>query len=215
MQSWSWPDGPQCIAEVFLAQGWAKNIDRIDLNDLSTALSLWNNCTIFDIQPNTLKKLREVRNSFFAHNSKLEVSDDKLKTIFMVLGVLFRDGDLTEFVDEDHCLQELDKIKQKNGWGFGDVLGKLDIQSDKLDDVIVYIRNQAQKENVSFLNRYNGTKRLLLVLCMIISLITLYVFRHQAQHRTDQWTKPTQRKFIFLSRFIPLLLIGYIHIEKS
>ena len=202
MQSWTWPDGPECIAEVFLAQGWAKNTAKVDLNDLSTALSLWNNCTIYDIQLNTLKKLREVRNSFFAHNSKLEVSDDKLTTIFMVLGVLFRDGDLTDFIDENKSLQDLENIKQKKDKRFNDLLTKIDIQSDKLDEVILYIRKQGEEKKDTIRSRYSGTIQVLAVL-FIIFLLTLFILnwvgvRRQSQHGTDPGTNFTHRKSTYL-----------------
>ena len=154
MHSWTWSDGPEFIAEVFLVQGWAKDVAKVNIEDLSTALGLWDNCTEYDIQINTLKKLREVRN-FVAHNPKSEVSDDKLKTYFMVFGVLFHDADLKDFMDKNKCLQDLDEIKHKKDNRLDTLLSKVENMSDECVEVLRYSRRKSKIFYVSQNNYSN------------------------------------------------------------
>ena len=196
MQSWSWPNGPEFIAEVFLVQGWAKDVAKVNLDDLSTALGLWNNCTVYNIQPNTSKKLREVRNAYVAHNPKSEVSDDKLTKIFMVLGVLFRDADLKNFIDENKCLQELDEIKQKKDDRFDDLLAKVDSLSGDLDKVLDYIRETVRKEMTTSIGRHKRTIMIAFLLAFLTLLLTgLYVLRLNIQNETHPEPKRIHRKY--------------------
>ena len=108
MNSWMWNTDSMSLATVFVTPGWAS---KIDYQDLSTVLSLWDNCKEYNISPNVIKKLREIRNSYFAHNSKIDVSDDKLTNIFNILGVLFHEKDLINYVNVTKCLRKLQKIK--------------------------------------------------------------------------------------------------------
>ena len=145
MQSWVWPVRPECIAEVFLVRGWAKNVAQIDFNDLATALSLWNNCTEYNIQQNTIDKLRETRNSLFAHNVRVDVSDVKLTTTFNVLNALFHDNDLRNSIDVHKCLKELEDIQEKSYVEiymyhkefFDNLERKMKTQTDKLNQAIL------------------------------------------------------------------------------
>jgi hypothetical protein len=68
MESWSWPIDVQNISKVFLPITW-KN-DTIHLKDISTALSIWRNCSEFPRSIVTdIKPIKELRNNF-AHKHK-------------------------------------------------------------------------------------------------------------------------------------------------
>ena len=65
MQSWEWPTNHKTIATLFLTPGWVKDASEIDFKDLSTVLSLWDNCREYGISSNTVKKLREFLKRLF------------------------------------------------------------------------------------------------------------------------------------------------------
>ena len=187
MHSWTWSDGPEFIAEVFLVQGWAKDVAKVNIEDLSTALGLCDNCTEYGIQLNTLKKLREVRN-FVAHNPKSEVSDDKLKTYFMVFGVLFHDADLKDFVDKNKCLQDLDEIKHKKDNRLDTLLSKVENMSDELGEVVRYTRRKSKKGKTESFMFHRITIALFIGLLMYM----MYA-RYETQHEHQRNNRKYQR----------------------
>ena len=89
IKSWKWPETPLWIVPIFLNTIYVKKVEEINLNDLATVLSIWDNCKEYRISQHILNKLRKNRNKCFAHNPKLRVSDSKVKNICCVLNTLF------------------------------------------------------------------------------------------------------------------------------
>ena len=89
IKSWKWPEKSEWIFPIFLNNINVKKVEEIDLNDLATALSIWDNCNEYRISQNLIRKLRKNRNKYLAHNSGLKVSDSKLKNVCCVLNTLF------------------------------------------------------------------------------------------------------------------------------
>ena len=138
MNSRSWCTNYKSIANLFLTPGWIKDSHDMDLKDLSTVLSLWDNCSEYDISPNLIKKLRELRNGYFAHNPSMEVSDSKITSVFNVLGVLFHETDVKSFITPDKCKQELDTIKMKN-----------EIDMNMIRTFVKQFQNETKDENLA------------------------------------------------------------------
>lgn len=113
-ESWKWEEGYRNIAPVFVGHVYSHDVTKIKFNDLSTALSVMDNCNEFNISQTLIHKLRDVRNEQFAHNTLMEVSDQRFSKVFNILGVLFRDPSLNNYIDSDKCLDKLEYIKNND-----------------------------------------------------------------------------------------------------
>lgn len=110
----SWISDYKSIANLFLRPGWIKPKSPVDLRDLATALSLWDNCSRYSISLNVIKKLRDLRNTYVAHNTNMEISDDKMTVIFNVLRALFHETDLKTFIKINKCNNDLQRISERS-----------------------------------------------------------------------------------------------------
>ena len=109
-ESWKWPQDYRTLATLFLINVYRKKVSNINFADLSTALSLWVNCSEFLIGKNIIQKLRDMRNSH-AHPSRMEVEEWELTQNFYVFSTLLHEGALSGFIDRDKALRELDMIR--------------------------------------------------------------------------------------------------------
>lgn len=109
-----------------------KKANEINFKDLSTALSLWEHCREYSVPFNLIMKLRKSRNRYFAHNFDLSVNQTKLKNIFCVLNTLFHTQAVSDYVDRNGCLHELDYIETKKHYEtiLLQKVGELDSKAD-------------------------------------------------------------------------------------
>ena len=99
LRSSDWPLNHVSISYVFVHSGWIKDPPEIDISDIGTQLCIWDNCKEFNISKNVSKKVREVRNKYFAHNSAAEITDQRLTIIFNVFYTLSHETDITSNID--------------------------------------------------------------------------------------------------------------------
>ena len=133
-ESWNWPQDYRTITTLFLTSGYVKTVPDLNFGDLSTALSLWENCNEFLIAPNIIQRLRGMRNSH-AHPTKMEVEDSELTQNFLVFSTLLHQGALSRFIERDKSLRELDMIRVSTEVDMGTVKQVLREVSDTIEAV--------------------------------------------------------------------------------
>ena len=124
MKSWEWPVDHKTVATLFLTPGWVKDASDIDFKDMSTVMSLWDNCGEYCIPSNIIKKICENRNTLFAHNSAMQVSNYKATHIF----------DLNSFIDVKTCTEKLQLIQSEKV-----------IHPDKVKYLLTHIQSDIKK----------------------------------------------------------------------
>ncbi|XP_060554950.1 uncharacterized protein LOC132715874, partial [Ruditapes philippinarum] len=107
MMSWNWPTSYESIAPYFLPQSRSCQ----NFQDISTSCHIWSNCkNMFNIGDHVLKNVRECRNTYYAHNPTLTVTDLDKSKVFNALEDLFKD--VMGHIDAQNCLSELDRIEK-------------------------------------------------------------------------------------------------------
>ena len=133
-ESWNWPQDYRTITTLFLTGGHVKTVPYLNFADLSTALSLWENCSEFLIAPNIIQRLRGMRNSH-AHPTKMEVEESELTQNFLVFSTLLHERALSGFIDRQKSLRELDMIRESTEVDIGTVKQVLREVSDTIEAV--------------------------------------------------------------------------------
>ena len=140
-KSWEWPKKHLWIVPIFLNTNSVKEIEDIDLKDLATVLSIWDNCNEYSISQKVIQKLRRTRNKYLAHNSKVRVSDSKMINVYCVLNTmyynLYVDKQIPDSVKKyiNDWKLELDAIKTRKLYEELN-LEKLDIIDDKVSTIL-------------------------------------------------------------------------------
>ena len=166
--SWSWPDDFKAVAPLFARQGWqSKPAASLNLGDLSNSLCILENCVEFSIAQNIIDKLRELRNGYFAHPQKMEVTDQKLESSFKVISTLFHENDLKNVVNTYECFTELENIRTATeiSWvtvkqTLKDIQENINSQADANEEIITSIaeaRNDLETQNENLKTTPAGT----------------------------------------------------------
>ena len=137
-ESWKWPQDCRTITALFLKSGYVKTVSDLNFADLSTALSLWENCNEFLIGDNIIQKLRDMRNSH-AHPAKMEVEDSELTQNFLVFSTLLHERALSRFIDRDKSLRELEMIRESTDVDMGTVKQVLRVVCDTIEIVLMAV----------------------------------------------------------------------------
>ena len=107
MTSWEWPANPANIVQVFIQPGFSTT--RINLQDLSTSLSILRRCArVPDNTMTVADTLREFRNAI-VHAGTLKVDDSTKNDIFENIRNLLSDNDVKPSIA--NFLFVMEKIK--------------------------------------------------------------------------------------------------------
>ena len=139
LKSWKWPEEPLWIVPIFLNNNHVKDISEIDLTDLTTALCIWDNCKVYRISQNVINKLRKNRNKYFGHNSKVKVTDIKMKNVCCVINTMFaelcRDSSVPEHIKNEiyEGQRELCEIEARKSYE--------ELVLEKIEDILSHTKN--------------------------------------------------------------------------
>ncbi|XP_045191833.2 uncharacterized protein LOC123548551 [Mercenaria mercenaria] len=110
-ESWKWQHAYENIAEVYLPGNWQNG--SLNFKDISTACFIWENCAEeFNLRPFIIKKIRQFRNEYFAHNSSLKASATEKAKVFDVLKDLLKDPDVKGKINFQECMAGITKIEE-------------------------------------------------------------------------------------------------------
>ena len=169
---------------MFVNYGNVRDKTNIKLNDIATALSIWDNCKEFNLsQADIISELRKLRNEYFGHTTTMEVPDHKYLKLYNISCVLFQDPDVQDTIDRDACLQGIDSIKADDL--LVQSLRKLDAKlahmqmsvNVKFDDILNEIREKRHASDK--LERHNFRRNTCSVYLYALAVIVIaLVFSH-------------------------------------
>ncbi|XP_060560037.1 uncharacterized protein LOC132720068 [Ruditapes philippinarum] len=170
MKSWSWPIDVQNISEVFLPISWKNN--AIHLKDISTALSIWTNCSEFplsivlDINP-----IKELRNDFaHKHKSSQKIGAVETENIFITMFDTLKVPDIKAVIPMYTQLKQSLKKLRRHGMKSKEFIEAVSIMKGLLKEKDYEKDMNSIKKDMSQIREY-----MKLILVVILSIIVIFL----------------------------------------
>ncbi|XP_053388519.1 uncharacterized protein LOC128551644 [Mercenaria mercenaria] len=179
MESWNWPQNAVNIANVFLLL----NAANINLNDLSTAVNIWSNCTEFpDSIVNDIEPIRKLRNRIVHnHSATQRITDrDKTNMFINIFNTILNVPDVKAAISMyNELVQMLQDLEQH-----GITTKEVKEAADRIEKMLMKQSNSLEGEIKAIGVDIKQIKYILLVAIPVILAVTIYALGGQAINNT-------------------------------